>query len=311
MRFSPFATSRRVKFQEVRTETSGSVYLEISNGIHPIERTEKVQELEAQIAELERDRIELLWNVLKISEREAVKQGITTDEARQRIFGGAPKEAEEGTGVEIVRDSPISYVQTESELRSLMGDGSKDDESKRLKRKLREMVATNILASRLGWTVEVERAKSGSVQLSTSRPILYGLNAGQQIRFGETVVTVSDSAAEWEEIIPVNKLTAPVEGVGFLLDDAGREKVGADWTKEMTAALLVDSEIDEIYKFFLEQDAGGASAVAKAAEETSEETPDEQLGNSSASLSEGASPPPLTGEKSSSASKRQVAKIGG
>lgn len=311
MRFNPFSTSRTRVFKKVEVPGTGYIHLEVKKGIVPDERTEEVQKIESEISALDRDRLELLWSVIQISKREGEKRGISLSEAREQLFGGSMKAAD-STGTEIVQASPIELVETKEELKSLLGDSAKDEQSDLLRKKLKRLIATNVMRSRLGWTVEAEPTKSGSVQINTTRPCVFGIFPGSKIRFGSTTVTVGgEGVMEWEDVIPVEKTTAKIEGLGFLLDGSGREFVGTDWTEEMTAELLIDPQIEAIYQFFQTEDAGGESEIQAVQEGADGETEEEAMGNSSQPSPAEAQPESLNGAISSSGSKPAAVKIGG
>lgn len=310
MRFSPFSTTSRRKFQKVGSEATGHIFLEVTNGIHPVERTEEVQAIESELSALDRDRVSLLWSMLKISEREAQKRGIPLSEAREELFGDRP-EVTEGNAI-VVRKNPIELVQSEEELRNLLAGSGQEDKIDALRNKLKRLIATNLMSSRLGWAVEVEDCRPKSVQLNTVRPVVFGIAKHSKIRFEDVVVIVSDEGvSEWEDVIPVEKTTAKVSGVGFLLDEFGREKVGSSWSLEATDSLLNTKQIDAIYEFYLQQDAGGPEAIKAAEAESQEVSDEEKMGNSSPALNGEVPPPESTGEKSSSGSKLSVVAIGG
>lgn len=324
---SPFSTSRRKVFVPVG-EGDAVIWLLFTGGIHPAERTEEVQEKETARDRAARDRLLNSWRALKtreeMIEREAAARQLDVTEAEDQMFSATPDqpkvsvvdESEEPEDGALAVKSPISYIQTEEELNTFFSSAESEEKAKRALRNLKNLIATNVIKSRMGWSVTVEKAKLGSSQLSLKRPLFFALEEGSEILFKDVVVTVSDFVSPQDEFIPVKKITAKVEGTGFLLDDEGKQISGCEWTQEMTDSILIEPQIDAIYNFYQDEDAGGNKALDAAineveGEDTTDETESDRLGKSLTPLTTVSSPQESTGKSATTDSKQPVVSIGG
>lgn len=236
---SPFQSkkSQKMEYETIGSEATGVIYLLKRGGISPSENPQDVQEMIQRQAEAT---LIFLQGVRQLAERD----GITTEQARERIF---PTKTADGEGEVAVADEVDLYdVLDPSQAKNLILNQENA-------REVAIRAATLFIQNRLLYPIILtSEAKPKSTALSVE-PLRFGVAIGNRFKFGNETIESKDEADFDSETIEVSAIPQTFEAgaVGFLLDATGREKVGDDqWTDEMTRKYLMEEQITLIYQFY-------------------------------------------------------------
>lgn len=246
MKHSPFQTKKRtvIEIEAIGDESTGIIYLAKRGGITPAENPVDLQE------SIKRES-EATLIFLEAVKACATKHGITNADARKRIFPEPTLDVENpaGTitkGVTIEGDDLYDYLDPReiAQLISLQSEG----------REVALQAATLFIQRRMAYPiVVVEDAKAKLNQIAIE-PLRYQVATGNNFKFGDTIISASESAGFDAEILMTTQLPRELSAgeVGYLLEGvSGQIKIGdPNWTLEDTRSYLQESQINAIYNFY-------------------------------------------------------------
>lgn len=286
---NPFQTktTKKLEFESIGTEETGVIYLFKRGGISPSENPQDVQEMIQRQAEAT---LIFLQGVRQLAERD----GISSEEARRRIFPEKTAEQEEEenrTGLTVVADEVDLYdVLDPVQAKNLILNQENA-------REVAIRAATLFIQNRLLYPIVlVKDAKAKATNLEIE-PLRFGVAIGNKFKIGDVTIESTEEAGFDSELIEVSALPQAFESgtVGFLLDATGRVKMGDDqWTEEMTRKYLLEQQITLIYEFY-QSEIGLAS---KEDQETEGNSKTKSLSSSNTSTESRS-----TGEKSTGESR--------
>lgn len=242
---SPFQSkkSQKLEYEAIGTEETGVIYLLKRGGISPSENPQDVQEMIQRQAEAT---LIFLQGVRQLAERD----GITTEEARQRIFPTKTAEEEEEekrTGLAVVVDEVDLYdVLDPAQAKNLILNQENA-------REVAIRSATLFIQNRLLYPIVLTKDVKAKATELTIEPLRFGIAIGNKFKIEEVTIESKEEADFDSEAIDITAIPQSFEAgtVGFLLDATGRVKVGDEqWTDEMTRKYLMEQQITLIYTFY-------------------------------------------------------------
>lgn len=286
----PFLHTPKAKIVPIGNEQDGICYMLQKGAITPRENPIDIQEQEKQQAKVQ---VKLMKAVKRLAESE----NISRQEARKRLFATPVKKADE-TEIEkeeLEQESALSMYdhldETEAiDLMALLGQSKIEV--------LKYSAVTTFINYRLAYPVELSDDAGPQVQSLKINNLGFPIEAGDRIKYGDLLITVSDYAEPGCSQLTIKPSPAPLKAkqVGFLcLPDSRKEKLGdPEWTVEETRSLLTEAQINAIFTFF-QTESGGIIAIQ---EETEKEEAKRDEGESLPALNGSSSESQLTGEKS-------------
>jgi hypothetical protein len=243
MSLLPFASKPKVKIVPVGNDEIGIVHLKKIDAITPKENTADFQADTRKAV-----RIQKIVN--SVCEKMSAELGITKAEARKRLFNMPIKSAavENEAPVEVVDEEESTamgiyeWMTPEQVDEFISGQGNQEE--------IAIKAVTLLIQNRIAYPVTVvANAKDKATELFIETG-LEEIEQQSKIRFGNITVTVDGySGGDTLETLPLSSKLA-AGSVGYLLDERGREKLGApEWTIDDTRNLPTPL-IAEIYRFY-------------------------------------------------------------
>lgn len=296
---SPFATTKSRQFEKIESEGEGFVYLQKTGGLSPLENPSNDQEREKQLADLS-------WIILSAIRRVAAELNVTTQQAREILFGTKVKasaeaveksadenstEADTGEAKAIVKTSvDFSGVNADDYLTREELDALQGMKTSRID--VAKISTTKLMKYRMAYALEITEAPPTTLndqfQLNVTTSFFAAPGAsvflcnGGQFKLRKPL-SIGDTVAYFEPaLMPPNEKLKAGEPI-FLADPATKlEKIGyEDWSAAHTETVPY-SLIFKIREF-LEREVTGAALDPTANADSppeGEQENDDELGNS-------------------------------
>ncbi|MBW4580686.1 MAG: hypothetical protein KME42_14065 [Tildeniella nuda ZEHNDER 1965/U140] len=239
---SPFASLKQ-EIRPVVTMPDGAIVYFVSTGsIDPNTSPVSIQEKQRKQA-----RINAL--ILEAIETLAVRQGITSEQARSLIF---PDDKEKGTAIEV---NPLSYLNLEqkTEYFGLTAEAAE----------LPLLAATLMMRFRVAYDLTLLEPVEGKARKLYVREPWYEISVGAVFKFDQLKVSITEPYDAEDGSIGIAQIDTvlPVGAAGFLLNSDRKTYAMGDpfWTIEHTKELSLenadgsDSQIQSIYNFYLRE----------------------------------------------------------
>jgi hypothetical protein len=286
---SPFKTSATRTFQKIDAGKEGHVYMLQTGGLSPVENPAEDQAREKEIADLQ-------WIILQAIRRVAAELNISVAAARKLLFEAPVKDASNPESA----DDSESALSTEIDEERRNADDYLTKEEMFALRNMRssrldlaKQATTKLMRYRMAYALELKGDMPSTSSAFSVAIVPAFFEAAEGSTFaakGGTLtlsapLNVNDKVAHFNQITdhPTSKLVAG--DALFLADASGVEKVGCEWTDEMTES--VPYTLLFAIRAFFEQEARGVSdadiedAITAEDENQSDESQDDELGKSS------------------------------
>lgn len=237
----PFLKSPKQEIVAIGNDEIGIIHLLKKGGVSPNEKPPELEESQKRAAEIQ-------WLMIDAARRIAQKEGISSKEARKRIFGGATVDEttdvldkEENDGLAI-----YDYL-TKEEAQMLLNQRDIASE-------IAIATTTLLIQHRVARPVRVSTtAKSGAKKIEID-PLGFPIPAHSELKFGHVKVSVTEAQEVGSEAIATDALphNLPAGKIGYLVDpDTGKELLGdPEWTKDDTRAVITEELIRAIHEFY-------------------------------------------------------------